>query len=663
VPTSLASIVPTNLSDFLPNALKLILVGGPLKQSLENLTRWIEADIEGVVCSIALLDDDRTHLRYVAAANLPPPFVEATDGICVGADENSRGNDMCGRDPIFIADVRAETQRLKWGEAAVSAGLRATWLTPILASDGEVIGALGVYSRDVRLPDPADIARMKSGSVLAAIAFEHQHTQADLRHAFDEAQKSERQLQQLVDAIPYTVALQAPDGPILYTNHAVFELTGVPASEAMQPGALLRLFHPEDLEALAETRRKAFARGIPWENEVRVRSKDGHYRWFLIKYNPIRDERGNLVRWCSAGTDIDDRKRREERLRRENIALREELDQAAMHEEIVGTSAPLRKALALVDKVARTDSTVLILGETGTGKELIGKAIHKRSNRAARAFICVNCAAIPQSLVASELFGHEKGAFTGAIQRRVGRFESADGGTIFLDEIGDLLPETQKALLRVLQERQIERVGGSQSIPVDVRVLAATNRDLEAAVAAGTFRQDLFYRLNVFPLYMPPLRERKEDIPLLVEYLVDRFAKRVGKPIGGVTQSVLDLFRQYDWPGNIRELQNVIERCVILCDDGDEFSVDATWLTRGSSEQDRAGVLRSGILADDEREFVSREKRAIEAALAECRGKVAGPRGAARKLGIPRQTLDSKIQKFGIARQQFKTRASRRDST
>jgi formate hydrogenlyase transcriptional activator len=270
------------------------------------------------------------------------------------------------------------------------------------------------------------------------------------------------------------------------------------------------------------------------------------------------------VRWYATGTDIEDRKRAEERTKNENVALREEIDRSSMFEEIVGSSAPLRKVLAQVAKVAPTASTVLVSGEAGTGKELIARAIHKRSNRSARAFIRVNCAAISPSLIASELFCHEKGAFTGALQRRVGRFEAADGGTIFLDEIGDLPTDTQIALLRVLQEREFERVGSSMPLTVDVRVLAATNRDLKSAVDAGTFRQDLFYRLNVFPIHLPSLRERADDIPILVEYLIDRYAKKAGKRFRDVTSETLDLFQAYEWPGNIRELQNVIERAVVL---------------------------------------------------------------------------------------------------
>jgi formate hydrogenlyase transcriptional activator len=317
---------------------------------------------------------------------------------------------------------------------------------------------------------------------------------------------------------------------------------------------------------------------------------------------------------------------------------------------IVGESSALKSVLEEVSLVAPTDATVLILGETGTGKELIARAIHERSNRSSRPFIRVNCAAIPPSLIASELFGHERGAFTGALQRRLGRFEAAHGGTIFLDEIGELPMETQIALLRVLQEREFERVGSSQPISVDVRIIAATNRDLKAAVAAGTFRQDMFYRLNVFPIQVPPLRERIDDIPMLVEDFVERYAQKAGKKFSVIKMNTIEMLQAYDWPGNIRELQNVIERAVILCE-SETFSVDGTWLKRESSRQSGAATPLAATLAGREREM-------IEAALAESQGRIAGPSGAAAKLGIPRQTLDSKIANLQISKDRFKARAA-----
>jgi len=329
------------------------------------------------------------------------------------------------------------------------------------------------------------------------------------------------------------------------------------------------------------------------------------------------------------------------------VALREEVDKASMFEEIVGTSSALTAVLSRVSKVAASDSTVLISGETGTGKELVARAIHRRSRRASRAFIAVNCAAIPRDLIASELFGHEKGAFTGAVQRRLGRFELADGGTLFLDEVGELSFETQAALLRVLQEREFERVGGRDRVRVDVRVIAATNRDLSAAVADGTFRDDLFYRLNVFPLEMPPLRDRREDIAVLVEYFIGRYARNAGKTFRRLSKRTLDRFLSYRWPGNVRELQNVIERSVIVSDT-DEFSVDESWLSMEPVVDSRHGLSSS---------LAAHEKAVIEDALRACGGRVFGPSGAAARLGIPRSTLESRIRALKINKVRFRVRA------
>jgi transcriptional regulator with GAF, ATPase, and Fis domain len=326
--------------------------------------------------------------------------------------------------------------------------------------------------------------------------------------------------------------------------------------------------------------------------------------------------------------------------RNENVALREQINQAFMFEEIVGSSTALRRVLSNVVKVAPTDSTVLITGETGTGKELFARAIHKCSHRSNRAFVTVNCGSIPSSLIASELFGHEKGAFTGALQQRQGRFELAHGGTIFLDEIGELPAEIQVTLLRVLQERQFERVGGNRLITADVRVIAATNRDLSAAIAAGTFRSDLFYRLNVFPIEIPSLKNRKEDIPMLVEYFAKRFSEKMGKHSRKIDRKTLDLCQRYDWPGNIRELQNIVERAVILSE-VDYLSIEESWLLlEKQSGPGWSGSLRE-VLLDQERKM-------IVAALVESRGKIAGQNGAAARLGVPSSTLDTKIKHFRI---------------
>jgi len=451
---------------------------------------------------------------------------------------------------------------------------------------------------------------------------------------------SERDLRLLINTIPTFIGVLRPDGSMLYANQTILDYTGLTPEDVQKEDFRSRMFHPEDVERLREERRDALLRAVPFENEQRMSGKDGSYRWFLIRYNPLLDERGGIDRWYATATDIDDRKRAEERLHNENLVLREEIDRSSMFEEIVGSSKPMSHLLKKVEKVAPSDSTVLILGETGTGKELIARALHRRSKRASRAFVKVNCAAIPQSLIASELFGHEKGAFTGALQRRVGRFEAANGGTLFLDEIGELPMETQIALLRVLQEREFERVGSNHPISVDVRVIAATNCDLPAAVAAGTFRQDLFFRLNVFPIAVPALRERVEDIPLLVEYFVGRFAKDAGKTIRHIGKKTLEQLQRYPWPGNIRELQNVVERAVILSE-RNTFVVDESWLESQTEES----TSREGLSALEDREV-----EMIESALAETHGRISGPLGAAAKLGVPRQTLESKIRRLGIGK-------------
>jgi len=470
------------------------------------------------------------------------------------------------------------------------------------------------------------------------------------KHAEEKLRERESELRGVLDLAPQHIAVLGPDGSRLFANQASLDYYGLTLEgwRGSDPG---RFLHPDDLERMASlTQHTELSNASAHDAEVRLLRKDGAYRWFLIRRNALLDGRGDLLRWYVAATDIEDRKQAEERLQVENVVLREEIDKTSMFEEIVGSSKPLKTVLSRIAKVAPTDSTVFITGETGTGKELIARAVHKGSQRAGRAFVSVNCAALAPTLISSELFGHEKGAFTGATQRRLGRFEQANGGTIFLDEVGELPPDTQVALLRILQEREFERVGGAQTIRVDLRVIAATNRDLTSAVASGSFRQDLFYRLNVFPIEVPPLRDRTEDILMLVEYFVRRYGRRAGKNFRTIDKKTLDLLREYDWPGNIRELQNVIERSVILNSD-EVFAVDESWLSKQPAQRRPQVALPMPTQGEPQS-----ERESIEAALAASRGRISGASGAAARLGIPPSTLEHRIKALGIDKTNFKFR-------
>jgi formate hydrogenlyase transcriptional activator len=483
--------------------------------------------------------------------------------------------------------------------------------------------------------------------------------QTERRQAEEQLRNSERNLRTTINTIPAYVFSALPDGSFDFASQNWFDYSGL-SPEEVYGWDWTDVVHPEDCDRAVEKWRESLATGEPRESQHRVRQANGEYRWFLARNSALRDEKGNIVRWYIVLVDIENQKRAEARLlealdeikklrdqlSKENIVLREEVDRTSMFEEIVGASPALKAVLARIDKVAPTDSIVFITGETGTGKELVARAIHKLSPRTSRAFVSVNCAAIPAPLIASELFGHEKGAFTGAHQRRLGRFELAEGGTIFLDEIGELPMETQIALLRVLQDQEFERLGGNQPIRANSRVITATNRDLKSAIAAGSFRSDLFYRLNVFPIEVPPLRERKEDIPILVEYFIHRYASKLGKKIRSASRKTIDLLQSYYWPGNIRELQNVIERSIIVCDT-ENFSVDENWFVSDSCQARPVGQPLSDML-------VSQTKEMIEAALAESGGRVSGPSGAAAKLGMPASTLESKIKSLKINKYLFK---------
>lgn len=508
------------------------------------------------------------------------------------------------------------------------------------------------YLRVMGHPSVDDSGRLEMVGAVTDIT-EHKHAEQALRRS--EADLLEAQRLSHTGSFRHEIST----GRVMVSPE-VYRIYDIkPDEDASSTEFFFDRFHPEDRKRVVECFERSEREKIDFQVDNRIVLPDGTIKHIHSLGHPVLNESGDLVEFVGTTMDVTDHVQARIRLQNafeeinslkdqlhdENIVLREQIDQAFMFEEIVGSSAVLRTVLSSIVKVAPTDSTVLVTGETGTGKELIARAIHKRSRRSSKAFVSVNCASIPSSLIASELFGHEKGAFTGAVQQRQGRFELAHSGTIFLDEVGELPAETQITFLRVLQERQFERVGGNRLIPTDVRVIAATNRDLSAAITSGAFRADLFYRLNVFPIQMPPLRKRKEDIPLLVEYFVKRFAEKMGKHIRSIDKETMELCQRYHWPGNIRELQNIIERSVILCG-SDTFSVDEAWL----SIEERPGPELTGSLTEA---LQNQEKKLIETALAESKGKIAGSNGAAARLGIPPSTLDSKIRQFKIQRNKF----------
>jgi formate hydrogenlyase transcriptional activator len=507
-----------------------------------------------------------------------------------------------------------------------------------LIADGAILGVLAVFSREAL--SQQDFLWLRIFAEQVAVAITNARAFEKIQRAEEALRAHAQELQRVIDIVPQHMYILQADGSSAFWNQAARKFFE-PAEPLAPKEFMFKYAHPDDVDRLWAEFQRTGQTGGGVEVEGRMRGPHEAYRWFLHQFFPLRDEHGVIVRWCGTLIDIEDRKHAEERTLNENVALREEIDKVAMFESIVGTSPALQAVLARVARVAPTDSTVLITGETGTGKELIARAIHKRSTRADRAFVSVNCAAIPRDLIASELFGHEKGAFTGALQRRMGRFELAEGGTIFLDEIGELPAETQIALLRVLQEREFQRVGSNLSLRADVRVIAATHRDLPDAIGAGTFRSDLYYRINVFPLQIPALRERREDIRLLVEYFIHRYAGKTGKDIRNIDKKSMDRLQSYSWPGNIRELQNVVERSAILCD-SEIFAVDESWLSTEARP--------SRALADD---MMAQERKLIEDALAECGGRVSGPSGAAAKLRMPASTLDSKIRSMNIDKRRF----------
>ena len=492
----------------------------------------------------------------------------------------------------------------------------------------------------------------------------------DRKRAEEMLRQSEAELRTITDTVRQPIVVLAPDGFTLYANQVALDNTGLTLDEVIKEGFLERACHPDDLNrVLLDERRVGLLEGVPFDLEMRLLRKSGQYRWHLMQYNPLKDEGGQIVRWYVTATDIDDRKKAEKllrnenvRLAQENVYLEEQIRSEMGFEQIIGSSPALKHVLELVETVAPNDSTVLLLGETGTGKELIARAIHERSRRKAKTFVKLNCAAIPTGLLESELFGHEKGAFTGAIIQKAGRMELADQGTLFLDEVGDIPIDIQPKLLRALQEKEFERLGSTHTRKVNLRLVAATNRNLEKMVTDREFRSDLFYRLNVFPIRIPPLRDRKDDIPLLAVYFVQKFAKQMQKRINSIPVATMKALTAWEWPGNIRELENFIERAVILTR-GESLAAPLAELRKVTTDE---RVRESAPKADDDIARIVKETIAslksntapnerskkqhdeIVRVLTECKGRVGGADGAAVRMGLSRTTLMYRIKRLGI---------------
>lgn len=633
--------------------LRMIFAGVPLNDVLLSVTRLIEAQGETILCSIWLLDETGDRLKCAGAPSLPVEYIKGMEETLIGPEATACGPGVYRGESPLVADCGFLWENLRL--LAKRFGLQSSWAASIVSHEGYILGWFAVYYRTAWSPQPNEIELIADAAQIAGIAIECHRYEEGLRESEAYLEASQR----LTNTGTWIFYPQAPDKVRWTPEH--YRIFGFdPTMEPPTRSEAMGRIHPNDRADVACLIEEAIISKRGFDTHFRIVLPDGTLKHIHGVGHPVLDDAGNVIEVIGTAMDVtkayestvalerslEENKALKDQLYQENLVLKEEVDQASMFEEIVGSSKPLQKILIQVAKVAPTDSTVLIQGETGTGKELIARAIHKRSRRSEGPFIPVNCAAIPQSLISSELFGHERGAFTGAIERRIGRFEAAHRGTLFLDEVGELPMETQVLLLRVLQERELERVGSCQPIPIDVRVVAATNRNLETAVREGSFRQDLFYRLNIFPIQMPSLRERVDDIPMLAEYLIERYAKKVGKEFASIRKSTLEKFQAYDWPGNIRELQNVIERAVVLSEGG-TFSIDETWLKRHSASS-------AGPAVPLHDKLVQREKEAIEAALRESNGRISGPSGAAVKLGIPRQTLDSRILSLKIDKRQFK---------
>ena len=688
--------------------LGMILAGKSLQDVLTSVVRVVESQREGMLCSIWLLDSDGIHMRAVAAPNIPEEYIAKLDGFELGPEGGSCGAAVLRRAPVFVSDVLTDPILERVRDVIAAQGFRACWSAPIISHQGEVLGTFAFYFRFVRSPNPSDMQLIDSASRIAAIAIERQKSEQALAVQNTRLQllldltnriTSNLDLHELLRSISANVrkVMQADAAGVAFFDEVSgksriyagdfpdakgfvreeIAVTAAPAFKRAWETSKPVIVNANDPEELGpEVYRSVVAEGlnahclIPLSSHGRTvgvlivaRKLEGSFT--SEDANFLSEASGQIAIAIENSLAYGEILELKEKLAQEKLYLEDEIRCDMNFEQIVGNSPALKRVLQLVETVAPSDSTVLLLGETGTGKELIARAIHDRSRRKDRTFVKVNCAAIPTGLLESELFGHEKGAFTGAVTQKIGRLELADQGTLFLDEVGDIPSEVQPKLLRALQEQEFERLGSTRTRRVNVRVIAATNRDLEKMIGAREFRSDLYYRLNVFPIQIPPLRERREDIPLLVSYFVERFAKQMQKKIDSVPASVMKALKSSEWPGNIRELENFIERAVILTR-GNSLDAPLTELQKlrtndskaTEADGDIARIVKETINAlhgnsDVADERIKKQHDEIVRALTETKGRVGGTHGAAARLGINRTTLLARMKKLGIDPRQY----------
>ena len=670
--------------------LRLILAGSPLTEVLGIIAQLVESRGDGTLCTIWLPDDDGKQLRCAAAPSLPG-FIDDAGAMLIGPRGGSCGTAVHRREPVYVTDILQDPIWEHYRHRLLPFGIRAVWSRPLFTKEGKVLGTFAIHYREPRSPGSIDLQLIENASHIAGIAIERHLNEEKVRHERDRLQlllditssvTSRLDLRQVVEALSTNLfrvmqcdvsSLLLPDSEsgelrvtILHNpdSRGPFREGSLVPRKSSISGQVLKTGKSIRIDSFEQVREDPEIYGNPegrllYEHVIKEGLQVGCYLpllgrnrlvgvLMLCRRSNSRFEDADVALLeqvaCQVAIAVENTLEYERATKdrdtetKQRLYLEEEI--RADFGEIVGESPALKTALQLVTVVAPTDSSVLIMGETGTGKELIARAIHNLSTRRERAFVKLNCAAIPLGLLESELFGHEKGAFTGAIAQKTGRFELADNGTLFLDEVGDIPLELQAKLLRVLQEQEFERLGSNRTRKVNVRLIAATHRDLPAMVKQSTFREDLYYRLKVFPIIVPALRQRPEDIPRLVKHFVHLYALRMNKNVNTVTPETLDALVQYRWPGNVRELRNFIERAVILS--------PHTVLRAPISELDPlSGPAKSNLpmtgLEELERDHIV---RVLEAS----NWVVGGRNGAAERLGMKRTSLVYKMRKLRIDR-------------